>query len=140
MDLSSRHLVFHAAVVLLIGLLYGAPYAKAIKRGAAAQIVNSWRVAHLSIPLGATLMFAIAAVLPSFTVSAGFKWSIVGALLLSSYAFCLATPLAVITSDRGLASGAKGLARLVYLGNMVGAGSSLLAAALLVCAGFISLW
>jgi len=45
-----------------------------------------------------------------------------------------------VTGDRGLASGARGLARVVYLGNMVGAGSSLLAAALLVCAGFISLW
>ncbi|HWW99541.1 hypothetical protein [Collimonas sp.] len=140
MDLSSRHLAFHAAVVLFIGLLYGAPYAKAIKRGASAQVVNSWRVAHLSIPLGAVLMFAIAAVLPSFAVSAGFKWCIVGTLLLSSYAFCLATPLAAVTGDRGLASGAQGLARLVYLGNMVGAGSSLLAAALLVCAGFVSLW
>ena len=139
MDLCSRHLIFHASIVLLTGLLYGAPYAKAIKRGASAQVVNSWRVAHLSIPLGATLMFAIAAVLPSLAVNAVFKWSIVAALLLSSYAFCIATPLAAITRDRGLAAGGTGLARLVYLGNMVGAGSSLLAAVLLVCAAFVSL-
>jgi hypothetical protein len=126
-------------MVLLVGLIYGAPYARAIKRGAPAQVVNSWRVAHLSIPLGATLMFAIAAVLPSLAVNAVFKWGIVAALLLSSYAFCVATPLAAITRDRGLAAGGKGLARLVYLGNMVGAGSSLLAGVLLVCASFASL-
>lgn len=140
MDLSSRHLIFHASIILLTGLLYGAPYARVIKRGAPAQVVNSWRVAHLSIPLGATLMFAIAAVLPSLAVSAVFKWGIVVALLLSSYAFCIATPLAAITRDRGLAIGGTGWARLVYLGNMVGAGASLLAAVLLVGASFVSLW
>jgi hypothetical protein len=140
MELSARHLAFHAAVILLIGLLYGAPYARSIKRGAPAQVINSWRVAHLSIPLGAALMFGVAAVLPSFAVNTAIKWSIVGALLASSYAFCISTPLAAITGNRGLASGDKGLARLVYLGNIVGAGSSLVAAVLLVFAGFVSLF
>ena len=63
MPTSARHLIFHAAVVLLFGLLLGAPYARAIKRGAAAHVVNSWRVAHLSLPIGATLMLATAPVL-----------------------------------------------------------------------------
>ena len=58
---AARHLVFHGAIVLLFGLLLGAPYAKAIKREAAAHVVNSWRVAHLSLPIGATLMLATAA-------------------------------------------------------------------------------
>ncbi|WP_211462046.1 hypothetical protein [Collimonas silvisoli] len=140
MESSARHLAFHASVILFIGLLYGIPYARAIKQGAPAQVVNSWRVAHLSIPLGAMLMFAIAALLPSFAVGAAIKWGIGGSLLLSSYAFCVATPLAAITRNRGLAAGGKGLARLVYLGNMIGAWSSLMAAALLVFAGFVSLF
>lgn len=139
MELSARHLAFHASVVLSAGLLYGMPYAKSIKQGASAQVINSWRVAHLSIPIGATLMFAIAALLPSFAVGAIVKWGIVGSLLVSSYAFCIATPLAAITGNRGLAGGGTGLARLVYLGNIVGAGSSLIAAALLVFASFVSL-
>ena len=139
MELSARHLAFHASVVLFVGLLYGMPYAKSIKQGAPAQVINSWRVAHLSIPIGATLMFAVAALLPSFAVGAVVKWGIVGSLLVSSYAFCIATPLAAVTGNRGLAAGGNGLARLVYLGNLVGAGSSLIAAALLVFAGFVSL-
>ena len=53
---AARHLAFHGAVVLLFGLLLGAPYARSIKRQAAAHIVNSWRVAHLSLPIGATLL------------------------------------------------------------------------------------
>lgn len=139
METSARHLVFHAAIVLLIGLLYGVPYARAIKRNAPAHVVNSWRVAHQSIPLGATLMFAAAAILPILTVNSIFKWAIAGSLVVSSYAFCVSTSLAAITEHRGLQRGATGLPGLVYWGNMIGAVSSLLAAALLVSAAFLSL-
>jgi hypothetical protein len=51
----------------------------------------------------------------------------------------VATPLAAITKDGGLAAGAKGLARLVYLGNMVGALSSLAGAFILVFSAGVSL-
>lgn len=135
----SHQLVFHGAIVLLFGLVLGAPYARAIKHGAPASIVNSWRVAHLSLPIGATLMFAIAAVLPALAVPAQIAWVIAIALIISSYAFCVSTPLAAITGERGLSSGTVGLGRLVYLGNMVGAWSSLVAAVALVYAAFISL-
>lgn len=139
MDSSSRHLLFHGAVVLLFGLLLGAPYARAIKREAAAHIVNSWRVAHLSLPIGAVLMFAVAAVLPSFAVAIQVKWVIALALIVSSYGFCVATPLAAITGQRGLSSGGTGLGRLVYAGNMVGAWGSVIAAVVFLYAAFVSL-
>lgn len=139
MHASSRHLMLHAAIVLLFGLLLGAPYARAIKNNAAAQVVNSWRVAHLSLPLGATLMFAVAAVLPSLVVPAFARWFIAGALTVSAYGFCVATPLAAISGQRGLSSGAAGLGRWVYLGNVVGAVASIAAAAALVLAAAVSL-
>jgi len=139
MSPSSRHLVFHGAVVLLFGLLLGAPYARAIKRDAAAHIVNSWRVAHLSLPVGATLMLAVAALLPLLAVAAQVKWIIALALIVSAYGFCVSTPLAAITGQRGLSSGGVGLGKLVYLGNLVGAWGSVVAAAALLYAAFVSL-
>lgn len=139
MPASSRHLIFHGAVVLLFGLLLGAPYARAIKAGAAAHIVNSWRVAHLSLPIGATLMFAVAAVLPSLLVAIQIKWVIAVALIVSAYGFCVSTPLAAVTGQRGLSSGGVGLGKLVYLGNMVGAWSSVVASVTLLYAAFVSL-
>lgn len=139
MESAARHLVFHAAIVLLLGLAYGAPYAKAIKSGATEQVVNSWRVAHLSVPIGATLMLAIAAVLGPLAVTPGIKWTIAVLLIVSGYAFSISTPLAAITRDRGLQPGGKGLARLVYLGNFVGAWTSLLAALVFLYAAFVSL-
>jgi len=140
MPAAARHLVFHAAIVLLFGLLLGAPYAKAIKRDAAAHIVNSWRVAHLSLPIGATLMLATAAaVLPSLAVPAWAMWLIAVALIVSAYGFCVSTPLAAISGQRGLSSGGTGLGRLVYLGNVVGAVASIVAAVALLGEAFVSL-
>lgn len=137
---AARHLVFHGAIVLLFGLLLGAPYAKAIKREAAAHIVNSWRVAHLSLPIGATLMLATAAVLSSLSAPAWLLWLIAIALIVSAYGFCVSTPLAAVSGQRGLSSdGVVGLGRLVYLGNMVGALASIVAAVALLGAAFVSL-
>jgi hypothetical protein len=70
MHTAARHLVFHASIVLLFGLLLGVPYARAIRRNSAAHVVNSWRVAHLSLPIGATVMFSVAA---SFLVLGEFQ-------------------------------------------------------------------
>jgi hypothetical protein len=139
LDTASRHLVLHGAIVLLFGLLLGAPYARAIKRQAAAHIVNSWRVAHLSLPIGATLMLAVAALLPGLAAPAALAWTIVVALVVSSYGFCLSTPLAAITGERGLAAGGVGWGRLVYWGNMVGAVASLVAAGALLLAAVLAL-
>lgn len=76
MDSSARYLAFHGAIVLLIGLLCGRPYGRAVNRGAPAHIVQSWRVAHASLPMGAMLMFTTAALLSSFTVATTVKWGI----------------------------------------------------------------
>lgn len=131
--------MFHGAIVLLFGLLLGAPYARVIKNNAAAHIVNSWRVAHLSLPIGATLMLAVAALLPSLSVSAQVSWVIGVALIISAYGFCVSTPLAAIVGQRGLSYESVGFGKLVYLGNMVGAWASVIAAVTLVYATFVSL-
>lgn len=139
MNAPSQQLAFHGAIVLLFALFLGAPYAKAIKANAAPQVVNSWRVAHQSLSLGAALMFSVAAVMPLLVTSQLLAWAVSLCLIVSSYAFCVSTPLAAITQDRGLTSGAGGLARLVYFGNLVGAASSLVGAFILVLASGASL-
>lgn len=139
MDIYSRQLVFHGAVVLLVGLLCGAPYGRAVNQHAPAHIVHSWRVAHLSIPLGAALMFAIAAILSNLRGGASLKWAVTIFLIVSSYSFCLSLPLAAVVGHRGLSSRGPTSAKLVYAGNMVGAVSSLMAAVTLAYVAYLSL-
>ena len=140
MDPSARHLAFHGAIVLLIGLLCGGPYARAINRNAPAHIVHSWRVAHASLPIGAILMLAVAALLPTFTVEVEVKWLIAAALIVSSYAFCISLPLAAVAGHRGLSAKGPPIAKLVYAGNLVGAWLSVIATLALIYAAFVSLW
>src|SRR4051812_40811674 len=121
MDTVARHLAFHGAIVLVIGLLCGAPYARAINRNAPAQTVQSWRVAHASLPIGAILMLSLAGLLSSFLVSPWFKWFIAGTLIASSYAFCISLPLAAIVGHRGLKNEGPPLARVVLVANVLGA-------------------
>ena len=132
---ASRYLVLHGSIVLLFGLLLGGPYARAIKRGAPPNIVSSWRVAHLSLPIGATLMLAVAALLPSMTVPT----VLAIAFIVSAYGFCVFIPLAALTGERGLSSGGAGLSGLVYFGNWVGAVASIVGTAALVIAAFLPL-
>ena len=139
MESVARHMIFHASIVLIFGLLLGSPYGSSINNKKPAHVVNSWRVAHASLPIAAGLMFAIAAVLSSFQVSQFVKWLIAGSLITSSYAFCVSMPLAAITEHRGLTRDGKGWQKIVYFGNVLGASTSLISAAALLYAAFVSI-
>lgn len=139
MEPSARYLVFHGTIILLIGLLCGAPYGRAINRRAADHSVHSWRVAHLSLPIGAILMFAVATLMASFTVASQIKQLIASLLIVSGYSFCVALPLAAMVGERGLSHRGPLKAKAVFAGNLLGAATSLLASLALVYAAFESL-
>lgn len=126
-------------MILLYGLLLGAPYGRAIKRGAPANIVHSWRVAHASLPLGAAVMLAIGSVLSATAASQPLEWFIAVSLIVSGYAFCLSLPLAAIVGHRGLACKGPVSARLVFAGNLLGSLGSALAAIGFLYAAYVSL-
>ena len=139
MEASARHLAFHGAIVLLVGLACGAPYGRAVNRSATANVVHSWRVAHAALPIGAVLMFSVAALLSSFAVSSTIKWFIAVALIISSYAFCLSLPLAAVVGHRGLSATGPTSAKLVFAGNLVGAWAAVVATLVFIYAAFVSL-
>ncbi|NRF68761.1 hypothetical protein HLB44_17350 [Aquincola sp. S2] len=125
--------------MLLIGLLCGAPFGRAINRQAPAHIVNAWRVAHASLPAGGLLMLVVGAVLTPLAGGDAVKWLIALSLIVSSYAFCVSLPLAAIVGQRGLTPDGPWSGKLVYAGNLLGAATSLLAVFALIYAAFVSL-
>jgi hypothetical protein len=139
MHAAARHLAFHGAIVLLYGVLLGAPYARAINGNAPAHIVNSWRIAHQSLPIAAALMLAVAGVLSHLTVSQPVLWLIAILFIASNYAFCVSMPLAAVTGHRGLAPGGTGLKRVVFVGNVAGAWLSVAGCLALLYAAAVSL-
>lgn len=139
MHASARQLVFHGAIVLLVGLLCGAPYGRAIRQGSPASVASAWRLAHGSLPMGAALMLGVGGILTGLTVAEWLRWTIAIALIVSSYAFCVSLPLAATVGHRGLSPAGPRLAKLVFAGNAVGALGSLIAAIALLFSGWISL-
>jgi hypothetical protein len=139
MEPSARHLVLHGAIVLLIGLVCGGPYGRAINRNAPAHVVQSWRVAHVSLPMAGILMLAVAGVLSHFSAAASVKWLISLAFIASSYAFCVSLPMGAVLGHRGLSSQGPLAARIVFAGNVVGAGLSAVGTLALLYAAAVSL-
>ena len=43
----TKQLIFHGSIILLVGLLCGAPYGRAIVRCKLEATVQAWRLAHL---------------------------------------------------------------------------------------------
>jgi hypothetical protein len=139
MEPSARHLALHGAIVLFIGLVCGGPYGRAINRSAPAHIIQSWRVAHASLPMGGILMLAVAGLLSHFSAEVYVKWLISLAFIASSYAFCVSLPLAAVVGHRGLSGQGPPAAKIVFAGNVVGAWLSAVGTIALIYAAFASL-
>ena len=139
MDLPARHLLFHAAVILLIGLFAGIPYGKAILSKKSESLVHAWRVAHGALVLGATLMVAVAAVVSSLQVSLLAKQALVISYIVSGYGFAFALIVGPLVGARGLHAKGPISAKAVYAGNSIGVVGSLVGSFLLLYAAFVSL-
>ncbi len=139
MDLSARYLIFNGVIMLLTGLLAGIPYGMAISKKTNQRLIEAWRVTHLSLPVGATLMLAIAAIFPSLSISVLFKWWITAFYLISAYGFMLAMLLGPNVGHRGLSPKGPILAKLVFVGNVIGSAFSLLGTIALLYASCLSL-
>ena len=140
MDLPSRFLLANGTVVLLVGLLAGVPYGRAITRGRPDDVVRAWRVAHGSLCMGATTMVAVAAALTQLAAGGPVKWATSAAFVVCGYGFALALPTGAAVGHRGLTPAGPAANRLVYAGNIVGVVGSLVGTAGLMAAAAGSFW
>ncbi|MGH2437046.1 MAG: hypothetical protein ACRDFA_08635 [bacterium] len=132
-------LLFSGSVVLLIGLLAGYPYSRAITSHAAEAVVGAWRLAHSSLAMGGTASLAIGAALPWLHVGGWERPVIAWSFVLSGLAFSIALLHGARTGHRGLSPEGPFDNRVVYAGNVLGALSSLVGTVALVYAVMRSL-
>ena len=139
MEQSARHLLFHGVIILLLGLLAGIPYGRAILKKQQEKLITAWRVAHSSLSMGAILMFSLVSILPLLSVDLTIKWVIVVLFIVTGYSFTFALYLGPIVGHRGLSYRGPFLAKAVYLGNSTGALASLLGTLVLLFAAWKTL-
>ena len=123
-DEHQRRLVFHGAIVLLIGGLCGLPEAAEVRRDAPEAVVHAWRVAHDALVAGGIMLIAIGAALRSIVLSpSGAAW-LVGALIAVAYGAVVGLGLQAVAGVHGLAPTGPPLNFIAFLGNMaVGVGT-----------------
>lgn len=138
-DSNCALLLLSGSMSLLIGLLAGYPYGKAITSQAPEAIVRAWRLAHSSLALGGTTSLATGAVLPWLHVAGWERPVIAWSFVLSSVAFSIALPYGAWKGHRGLVAEGPFDNWVVYGGNVVGALSSLVGAVALVSAAIRSM-
>jgi hypothetical protein len=129
----TRQLILHGGIILLMGLLSGIPFGRAIVQGKPEDTVRGWRVAHSGITMGGVLLLALSSVVPHLQLSVSARALLVWTFIGSSYEFAFALPLGAHYGHRGLSSVPPFLNRIVYLGNIIGVVGSLAGA-------FILLW
>lgn len=135
----AKYLLLHGGVILLVGLLCGAPFGRAIVLGKPEGTIRAWRVAHSGLSMGGILLLALAPVIPLVQLSATWAWVLVWAFVASGYGFAVALPLGAHFGHRGLAPSLPPINRAVYLSNMVGVLGSLLGTVLLIVGAYAAL-
>ena len=127
-----RRLVFHGAIVLLVGLLCGIPQASAITGGADPARIRAWQAAHTAIMLSGIMQIAIAGALPVM-MEAPARW-LVRLLIVAGYGSVVGLGVAAASGYRGLTPDGPALNLLAFAGNLVVAATTLTALPLLIWA------
>lgn len=121
-------LLFHGALVLLVGLMAGAPYGQAIAGGEPARRAEAWRAAHTGL-IGTGLMTLVfGLMLRAWNVRGVLADGAAASAIVSAWAFSAAMILAAASGQRGLSAGGPLVNRLVFAGYVVGVLGSLGAA------------
>src|SRR5688572_17853042 len=114
----TTHLIFHGAVILLVGLVCGAPLGSAVMHGKPEETVRAWRVAHSSLVMGGVLLLALAGIVAKLQLGALPLALLVWAFVGSSYGFALVLPLGAYYGHRGLTPAPPFINRVLYIGNI----------------------
>jgi hypothetical protein len=106
-------LVWHGAIVSLLGLLAGFPYALVVT-GSLTGSERAWRMAHLEGVLNGLLMLAVAGVAGALTLRPRMQSALFWSLVVTGYGNVIASTIAATFAVRGLTPSAPASNLLVY--------------------------
>jgi len=114
-----RHrLVFHGAVVILLGLITGFPLAFVLT-GSLVSSERAWRMAHLEGLLNGLLLLAVAGVADRLALDGRKPAVLAWTLIVTAYGNLIASVIAASANVRGLEPGGSLANTLTYLLFMV---------------------
>jgi hypothetical protein len=117
-------LVFHGAVVLLLGQAAGYAFFRALKRAEDGAAAARWRMSHSACSVAALVLLALGPVVPQLGLDPvalqALTWTLIG----STWALCLGTVVAAASGQRGIERRGPVWNRVVWVLYVVGAAGS----------------
>ena len=125
-------MLFHGAIVVFMGLLFGLPFGVAVTRGWGEESVQAWRVAHAGMTAVGLMLIAIGAALRHLVLGQRLASWLVWSLVASAYAFTLAVLIRGIAGVKGFQPTGPSLNWVAFVSNVVGIVGSLMGVALTI--------
>jgi len=132
-------MLFHGAIVLFIGLLFGLPFGVGLSAGWGEESVQAWRVAHVGMVAVGLLLIAIGAALRHLVLGQRQTSWLVWSLVASAYAFTLAVLIRGIAGVKGFQPTGPILNWAAFVSNMVGILGCLMGVALTIRGAYAAL-
>lgn len=126
-------LLLHALIVLLVGLLSGAPMGIAINNNAGDDRIRAWRVAHSGLSMGGIMLMSMSLVVGHMSLTGLSRLAVLVPSIASGYGFAVSLPFGAWTGHRGLSRTGPWQNRVVHIGNQIGAYGSLISVVVLIC-------
>jgi len=132
-------MLFHGAIVVCMGLLFGLPFGVAVTAGWGEESVQAWRVAHAGMVAVGLMLIAIGAALRNLVLGQRRTSWLVWSLVASAYAFTLAVLIRGIAGVKGFQPTGPILNWVAFVSNVVGILGSLMGVALTVRGAYAAL-
>ena len=139
MKRAQLRILLHGLVVLLVGLLCGVPYGRAITHDWGEEAVRAWRVAHFGLVVGGIWLMVVAGVSNLLVLTTQSSALLVYSVLTSAYGFTVALVVAAIGGVRGLELAGPALNVIAFLANSVAALASLVSVGVMLFGALVVL-
>ena len=129
-------LVFHGAVVLLIGSLFGFPVVVAIESGS--ESLHAWTSAHSAVAAGGVMMVAFGAALHCINLGSRARTFLVWSLVAMGYGAIVGLGIGASTGMRGFAPTGPALNLIAFVGNLAVVWGSIVGVGLFMFGAFVA--
>jgi len=127
-----KYVIFHGAVIILIGLLSGLMYWQTMIRNKRPDVIRGWRIAHVFLVIEGMFIVIVGLGMPHLALGdlavRVLVWTIAG----SGCGFAWASIGGAWKGYRGLTPKPYGLNTILFLGHFIGAGGSLIGIAMVI--------
>ena len=127
-----KYLIFHGAIIILIGLFSGLIYWQSIIRNKMPEVIRGWRIAHVFLVIEGMFIVTVGLIIPHLALGGLAIRVVIWTITSSGYGFAWAFVGGAWKGYRGLTPKPYGLNTLFFLGHFIGAAGSLIGIAMVI--------